>query len=257
VENILKKDELKEVSVGSPEYFRVQKKLIFERPLLKHCYDIWYSKLTEDENSVPSDKAGKLLELGSGGSYLKDLRPEVITSDVVDNVADLKVDARHLPFEDQSLRAIFATHTIHHIPEIEKFFQEAERTLVSGGVISLIEVAKTPLAKFLFTRFHPEPFIDETDKWSFDQIDSMLDSNQALSWIVFFRDKKKFEEKYPSLVVEAWSYLPWLSYILSGGVTKESYIPSFLNPIIYLLDKLLTPFNFLGALHWHIRIRKK
>jgi len=47
------------------------------------------------------------LELGSGGSYLKDLEPSIVTSDVVENVADRVIDARHLPFADHSVRLCF------------------------------------------------------------------------------------------------------------------------------------------------------
>lgn len=37
------------------------------------------------------------------------------------------IDARYLPFEDESLRAIVGTNVLHHIPEIERFFTEATR----------------------------------------------------------------------------------------------------------------------------------
>jgi len=36
---------------------------------------------------------GPLVELGSGGSYLKELEPSLITSDVVEGVADQVIDA--------------------------------------------------------------------------------------------------------------------------------------------------------------------
>ena len=93
-------------------------------------------------------QSGVMLELGSGGSYLKDLRPSIISSDVVPDVADRVIDGRALPFADNSLQAIFLTHVFHHIPEVDAFLKEAQRTLVPGGVISMIEVAHTPFARF-------------------------------------------------------------------------------------------------------------
>src|SRR5690348_1392320 len=112
---------------GTPEFFAAQKALILKRPLLKRNYDEWYRRLLIDAHSAPP---GIILELGSGGSYLKDLDPNIVTSDVVDNVADQVIDARRLPFPDNSLRALVLTHVLHHIPDVAAFFREARRALV-------------------------------------------------------------------------------------------------------------------------------
>ena len=71
---------------GTTQFFAAQKALILKRPLLKRCYDDWYGRLLADARSVPT--AGELVELGSGGSYLKDLEPAVITSDVSPDIAE-------------------------------------------------------------------------------------------------------------------------------------------------------------------------
>jgi SAM-dependent methyltransferase len=242
---------------GTPQYFQIEKKVITSRPLLKLCYDNWYKKLLDDESTVPSENKGSLLELGSGGSYLKEIRPDIITSDLVRGVADRVIDAREIPFKNSSLRAIFLTHVFHHIPDVEKFLSEADRLLVKGGVISMVEVSHTPLARFVFKRFHPEPFDAKTIKWSFDQKNSMMDANQALSWIVFYRDKRLFNRKFPNLVLENRRYLPWFCYLLSGGVKMKNYTPGFLVPFIKLIEFLLIPLRPFFSLHWHITIRKK
>jgi SAM-dependent methyltransferase len=251
----LKERSLDNLQVGSREFFAAQKRLILSRPLLKWCYDAWYARLLNDARSVPSQ--GELLELGSGGSYLKDLEPLVITSDVVAGAADRVVDARALPFPDGSLKALFLTHVFHHIPDVAAFFREAQRTLVSDGVISMIEVAHTPFARFFFRKFHHEPYRDELEEWPFDQHDSMMDSNQALSWMVFVRDRDKFQTLFPGLIVEEFSFLPWLTYLLTGGVTGKCLVPNFLTPVMIVIEKLLRPLSPVFALHWHIRVRKK
>lgn len=84
----------------------------------------------------------------------------------------------------------------------------------------------------------------------------MLDSNQALSWIVFVRDGAGFAERYPGLRVERLRYLPWLSYLLSGGVNLRSFVPVPLAPLVVGADWLLQPLDGLFAIHWHITIRK-
>ena len=120
----------------------------------------------------------------------------------------------------------------------------------------MIEVAHTPFSKFFFHNFHPEPYLPELTNWSFKQSDAMMDANQALSWMVFIRDLEIFKQEFPQLNIEVIEYLPWLSYLVSGGVTKRNLIPKPLSMIILGLEKLLTPVRPLCSLHWHIRIRK-
>src|SRR5690349_8669467 len=121
--SVLKENSLAGFKVGSRDYFSAQKQLILKRTPLKWCYDAWYAQLLADAQSVPGQ--GTLLELGSGGSYLKDLEPAVVTSDVVDGVADMVVDGRALPFPDASVKALFLTHVFHHIPDVAAFLREA------------------------------------------------------------------------------------------------------------------------------------
>jgi SAM-dependent methyltransferase len=250
----LKEPSLKGLSLGSPEFFVAQKAAILKRPLLKRCYDDWYRRLLTDAQSAPPQ--GDMVELGSGGSYLKDLEPSLITSDVVEAVADRVIDARYLPFAENSVRALLLTHVFHHIPDVAAFFKEAERTLIPGGVISMIEVAHTPFARFFFRNFHNEPYEDGSREWSFAQQDSMMDSNQALSWIVFDRDRAKFERRFPSLKVEKMVLLPWFTYFASGGVTARYLIPKFMNGLFLLAEMILNPFAPVFSLYWHICLRK-
>lgn len=240
---------------GTQQYFACQRELIMSRPALRRIYEQWYRALLADADSVPG--AGAILELGSGGSFLKSLRPEVITSDVTPGVAEQTIDARELPFRDGSLRAILMTHSFHHIPQVGRFLAEAQRSLAPGGVISMIEPSHTPLARLLFSRFHDEPYDDWTLEWDFQQHDSMQDSNQALSWIVFFRDRKRFASEFPELRLESWSWLPWFSYILSGGVTKPDRIPHALQGLMPIAEWLLTPLRPAFAIHWRLTIRKQ
>jgi SAM-dependent methyltransferase len=253
--NWLKEPSLEGLAPGSLEFFAAQKALILGRPLLKRNYDDWYRRLLEDARSVPAN--GVILELGSGASYLKQLEPAIVTSDVVPNVADQVIDARTLPFADESLRALLLTHVFHHIPDVDAFFKEAQRALVPGGVISMIEVAHTPFARLFFRHFHHEPYADACLEWSFAQRDSMMDSNQALAWMVFARDRCRFDRQYPALLIEKIAFMPWLTYFVSGGVTARYLIPKFMNGLLVGTERLLRPLEPLFSLHWHICVRKK
>jgi hypothetical protein len=85
----------------------------------------------------------------------------------------------------------------------------------------------------------------------------MMDSNQALSWMVFVRDQSAFEKAYPYLVIEKLEWVPWLTYLASGGVTARYLIPRFADSLLIGLENLLKPFGSLFSLSWHICIRKK
>jgi SAM-dependent methyltransferase len=194
--------------------------------------------------------------MGSGGGFLKEVLSEVVTSDVTPGVADLIVSGERIPFADGQLKGILMSHVLHHIYNVRAFFKEASRALCRGGVVSMIEVSHTPFARFFFSRFHPEPYLDSADHWEFQQTDSMLDANQALSWIVFVRDRRVFENEFPHLKVESLELLPWFSYLISGGVNSRSLIPSFFAPVGSAMDSLFRPLNRIFALHWYIRLRR-
>lgn len=248
---------LRGVRIGTPEWFAAQRAMIRLKPAVKRCYDRWYSELLDDADSVPeSARSGLIVELGSGSSYLKTLRPEIVSSDVEPGVADMVIDGRRLPFPDGSVRALLLTHVFHHIPDVRLFLLEAVRVLLPGGVISMVDCTHTPFARFFFSRIHPEPYEPRAREWSFPEGNSMLDSNQALTWIVFRRDRERLESEFPQLRLERTAYLPWLGYLLSGGVNLRSLVPRFAAPLAAVADTLVRPLNPLFAIHWHIRIRK-
>jgi SAM-dependent methyltransferase len=247
---------LEDKRVGSQAWFDEQRALIKSRPLVRHHYDLWYRKQLADEASVPAGRSGLLVELGSGGSYLKELEPSVLTSDVEEGIAEQVIDGRKLPFADNSVRALFLSHVFHHIPDVGQFLAEAQRVLVPGGVISLVEVANTPMGSLVFRYFHPEPFKPEEREWNFQQSSAMMDANQALAWMVFVRDRAKFVSRFPELRLETTEYLPWFSYLVSGGVTRKPFVPESWTSAILGLDRVLAVFGGMCALHWHLRIRK-
>ena len=247
---------LKGYDLGSAAWFDAQARMIQLKPLIRECYDLWYQGLLEDADSAPGT-AGAMVELGSGLSYLKELRPEVVTSDVTPGRVDLVFDGRRLPFRDGSVRALFLTHVFHHIPDVAAFLREAERVLAPGGVISMVDVTHTPFGKFFFSVFHPEPYDDRAREWSFPEGHSMLDSNQALTWMVFVRDRERFAREFPGLALETVSFLPWFGYLLSGGVNLRSFFPRALIGLVRWLDRALRPLDRIFAIHWRILLRKR
>jgi hypothetical protein len=95
-------------------------------------------------------------------------------------------------------------------------------------------------------------------EWVNEELGFMNGANQALSYIVFVRDKKKLEELYPNLEIVVQKPLNnYLRYLLSGGLNFRQVLPSFLSPLIKLWEFTLIPFNSVFALHHIIVIRKK
>jgi SAM-dependent methyltransferase len=248
---------LTNLEIGSPEWFRAQRRLIEAKPLIRRCYQLWYSLLLRDADSTPQDTVGSIVELGSGGSFLSEVRPGIVRSDATAGDVDVVFDGRALPFRAGSVRALLLTHVFHHIPDVASFLREAQRVLIPGGVVSMVDCTHTPFARFFFNRFHPEPYNDKTANWDFPPGHSMLDSNQALTWLVFFRDQHRLESVAPDLVFEQWHYLPWFSYLLSGGVNLPSFVPGPLTPLFRAADTLLRPLDPVFAVHWHLTVRKR
>jgi SAM-dependent methyltransferase len=246
------------LEMGSPEWFAAQRTMLDLKPGVARCYRLWYELLLKDLDSVaPRFSKCAAVEIGSGSSFLHELRPGIITSDIVPGAVDLVVDGRELPFADNSVRALFLTHVFHHIPDVERFLREASRVLVPSGVVSIVDETHTRFARFFFDKVHPEPYNDQAADWSFPAGHTMLDSNQALSWMVFFRDRQRFESVAPNLALEQWRYLPWFAYLMSGGVNLRSLVPRPLAGAFELADRALTPVDRFFAIHWHLTLRKR
>ncbi|MFN7936090.1 MAG: class I SAM-dependent methyltransferase [Bryobacteraceae bacterium] len=242
-------------TLGSAEWFAAQSRLFDEKPLVQRCYALWYKLLLDDADSV--QHAGAIVELGSGSSRLKLQRPDIIASDVVPGAVDLVADGCRLPFRDASVKALLLTHVFHHIPDVAAFLHEADRVLVPGGVISMVDCAHTPFSRFFFGRIHPEPYRDDAKDWSFPPGNTMLDSNQALTWIVLHRDRPRFERDHSAFTIARRRWLPWFSYLLSGGVNLRSFVPPGCQSLVRAADTLLKPLDPLCAIHWHWTIRKR
>ena len=249
---------LRHLEMGSPQWFAAQREMMASKPAVERCYRLWYRLLLADLDSVaPQYRSRAAVEIGSGSSFLRELRPGIITSDIVPGHVDLVMDGCELPFASGSIRALILTHVFHHIPDVERFLREAERVLTPTGVISMVDETHTPFARFFFSFIHPEPYNDAAAEWSFPRGHTMLDSNQALTWMVFFRDRAKFQQVAPSLTLEHWQYLPWFSYLLSGGVNLPSLVPRRLAGVFAACDRGLTPLDPFFAIHWRLTVRKR
>ncbi|TSA34627.1 MAG: class I SAM-dependent methyltransferase [Porphyromonadaceae bacterium] len=222
--------------LDSPERTIIHRNLIKSKKFLRKLYEQWYSEFS---NEISSSPQGLLLELGSGGGFLKEMEPRVICSDVIDlPTNDMTFSALEMPFEDQSVAAIFMTDAMHHIPDSEKFLQEVNRVLVDNGKLILIEPANSIWGRFIFRNFHHEPF-DPRASWTIPSSGPMSGANGALPWIIFVRDFLIFQQKFPKLEIQVINYRNPVLYLVSGGVSYRQLLPDFFYGFLNLIDKTL------------------
>ncbi|MDR2564294.1 MAG: class I SAM-dependent methyltransferase [Prevotellaceae bacterium] len=229
--------------------------ILKKKSFLRKLYIDWYNYLINKSKEV-ENKEGKILEIGSGGGFFKEIFSEVITSDILklDNVDEV-FNAEQLPFSDNSLKSIVMINVFHHIPRPYLLLEEAQRSLVEGGKILMIEPANSSFARFIYTRFHSEPF-DVNGEREIKADSPLFNSNQALPYIYFERDLPRFQSTYKQLTLKSIHYHTPFSYLLSGGFSKPSLLPGFMYSTVKFAEGLLRPFNRKIGLFCTIEIEK-
>ncbi len=242
------------LDADDPRTTELRRQILESKPFLKKIYEEWYAEIA---GALPQG-SGAMLELGSGAGFLSRHIPDLITSEIFScSHARVVLSAHQLPFESVSLRAIVMTDVLHHIPDVRKFFCEARRCLRSGGKILMVEPWVTAWSRFVYQRFHPEPFLPEAEKWEFATTGPLSGANGALPWIVLQRDRTRFEAEFPEFEVEIIRpFLPF-RYLVSGGVSMRSLMPGFMHgPWASLERRLKSQMNRL-AMFAFISIRKR
>lgn len=224
------------LSLDNPATTELRNQIIASKPFLKCIYDEWYSMLAKE---LPAGDE-QVLELGSGAGYCERFIPGLITSEIFHcSRAKVVVDAQQIPFADGSLRAIVMTDVLHHMPHPERFFAEASRCLCKDGKILMIEPWVTPWSQWVCTRLHHEPFRPESEDWSFASTGPLSGSNSAIPWIVFVRDRRKFESLFPELPIKRIRPFMPFRYLVSGGVGLRSLMPGFTHAAWAALESML------------------
>jgi SAM-dependent methyltransferase len=242
--------EKKSDALDAPSTTLEHREILLRKPFLKRIYEEWYQSFIDILGELPS---GECVEIGSGGGFLKRLLPEVVTSDVLPLAhCDMTFSAEAMPFEEGNLRAIFMIDVLHHLPDCERFFSEAERVLIPGGEIFMIEPANTIWSRLVYKHLHHEPFDPERERWQFETAGPLSGANGALPWMVFSRDLDAFHEKFPSLYVHSLRVHTPIRYLVTGGLSYKSIVPGFSFKVMSLLEK---PFSSLGMFQT-IRVKK-
>lgn len=225
----------REMDPDDPSAPSIHRQIIRQKPLLRDVYEEWYQALAAQIGT-----AHPVLEIGSGAGYLADYVPGLVTSDVRATPATRVVlDAHQLPFRSGTLGAIAMTNVVHHLSDVEAFLREAARTVKSGGILTAVEPWVTPWSEWVYRRLHHEPFEPGATQWSFPAGGPLSAANGALPWILFARDRERFEREYPEWRVES-VHPGWpLRYLLSGGVSLRTLMPGATRGLLRWLDHRL------------------
>jgi len=234
-----------------------RRKHIFSRkPALRRLYEEVYREYARCIEK--GSQNGIVVEIGSGTGFIKNIIPQALASDIEDYVGlDMVFDAHDMPFENESISTLLLHNVFHHLRDVECFFFEAQRCLVSEGRILIADQYCGFFSRFILKYVHFENFDDKTIKWQFDSHDPLIDANGALPYLVFQRDIHMFEQKYPRLAVERVVPHSPLRYWFAGGLKRWSLLPNFLFGHATSFDHFLLKINSKFGSFVFIELKKK
>lgn len=221
------------LDLDDPRTTDLRRELVRRKTFLRRLYREWYALLGD---ALPAG-AGAVVELGSGAGSIREVLPEVLTSDVL-SCAGVRVvaDAQRLPFAAASLRGLLMVNVLHHVARCRDFFLDAARCVRTGGAIVGIEPWVTPWSRLVYAHLHHEPFDPDAERWHLASGGPLSGANGALPWIVLERDRAVFEREFPCWRIRRVKPLMPVSYLLSGGVSLRSFAPGWAYPAVRFLE---------------------
>ena len=210
-------------------------------------YKEWYELISKFLSKID----GINIELGCGASFIDQINKSIIKTDVfLNSNTEFKLDAMDIGknFENK-ISNLILVNVFHHISDPELFLRSAEKSLLSGGRIIMIEPSNNYWSRLIYKFIGHETFDTSQIQWKFQSKDPLLDSNQALSWIIFERDHEKFKNLFPMFsLIQKKNIMPF-SYLLSGGHSLNTRIGKLIKVIRkfekIFLDENLGIFNLI------------
>jgi SAM-dependent methyltransferase len=242
------------LDIDDPRTTHIRQEIIQEKSFLREVYQEWYQAIVA---ALPPGH-GAVVELGAGGGFISDFIPDLITSELFycPNIRAV-LDGLHLPFAAESLRGIVMTNVLHHLPQPRLFFGEAARCVRADGVVAMIEPWVSPWSRFVYTRLHHEPFQPEVPSWELPTSGPLSGANDALPWIIFARDRHKFEQEFPQWQIETIKPIMPFRYLLAGGVSLRSLTPGWSFGLWRQLENILCRWSDKLGMFAHIVLRRR
>jgi hypothetical protein len=105
----------------------------------------------------------------------------------------------------------------------------------------MIEPWVTPWSRFIYQKLHHEPCLPDAREWEFTANGPLTGANGALPWIIFQRDRSKFEAEFPQWQIKATQLMMPFRYVVSGGVSLRSLQPSWSYRLWCAVEDALQP----------------
>ena len=257
--NFLRHPLLKDIDINDSQRIEIHKKIFLNKKILIKVFNYFHKTfLFLEEKFIRGN--GLRIELGSGIYPMKKTVKNVLATDIIPGPdIDLILDAENLELKSNSVKTLFIQNSFHHFSNPKKFFNELNRVLVRGGGSIILDPYYGWLASKIYPKmFNTEIFDKFTDKWDYKNFGPMKGANQALSYVIFIKDRNKFKNLYPSLeIVEQTICNNYLLYLFSGGLNFKQIVPNLFIPLILFIQLIIYPFKKFFALHHIIVIRKK
>lgn len=259
ISSLLRDPSLDGIDIDSSNRLQAHRHILSKKPILQQVFTEFHHNFRRLEDRYLSGNGIKV-ELGAGIAPIRDTYHDVMATDIVmDAYLDKVIDAQCMDLDNNSVKVIYGQNFFHHLPKPELFFSELMRVLEPGGGAILLEPYYGPFASFLYKRlFRTEGFDKQFESWETPVNGPMNGANQALSYLVFVRDREEFENKYPNLkIVHQQRSHNYLKYLLSGGLNFRQLIPDWMSPLIAGIQYGLLPLDHFLCLHHYIVIRKE
>jgi SAM-dependent methyltransferase len=242
----------RDLQLDDPGLISLRAKIVKQKGFLTRVYRQWYQIML---CALPVN-ARPVVELGTGPGFMKELLPELITSDLIPGGAfTLILNGVDLPFRPGSLGSIVMVDVLHHIQNPRAFFASASRCVDKGGCIIMIEPWNTPWSRWVYTHLHHEKFDPADQDWELASSKPLSEANGAFPWILFSRDRDLFSKEFPAWTIDRLQPIMPLLYLLSGGFTTFISPPAWSYPAFQAFEKILSPLNPLIAMFALIRLR--
>lgn len=211
-----------------------------QKPILRRVYtEEFFARLLSFRQ--PN---GLSLEVGAGPGFFKRFAPDILSTDLIwCPWLDLIADAQQLPFRAASVTNIFGLDMLHHLAAPMTLLCEANRILLPGGRLILVEPWITPFSYLIFRFLHQErcdlsetSCLENHSRAANEKL--AFDGNQAIPYLLFGpRHRSNTLASLPGLKLLALEPFCFFAYLLSGGFNHVSLLPESIYPALSKFER--------------------
>jgi SAM-dependent methyltransferase len=231
------------IDAQAQEYFSKHRRVWEQKPVLQRIYnEEFFARL------LSFRKEGVSIEVGAGPGFFKHQLPSVISTDIVCCPwLDAVADAQKLPFRSSTVANIFGLDMLHHIAAPMTFLLEAQRILLPGGRLILVEPWVTPFSYIIYRYLHQEDWNLSARPWESSDSNATpekkaFDGNQAIPYLLFGpRRRSQTLAALPALTLRGIEPFCLFAYLLSMGFKPINLLPKLLYPAVSKIEKLTMP----------------